>query len=117
MDLVVDGDNTASKNFVLSSVLKGKVENMIFAAKIVVHFVTIKSEPSSALIINRLINDLDVSSAVNSNKDLVFLHLLGANTSDQKEESPLDQIAPNDAYLMFKLIEEHSKSKTYFPPG
>ncbi len=40
MDLVVDGDNRASKNFVLSSVLKGIVEIMIFAAKIVVHFVT-----------------------------------------------------------------------------
>lgn len=48
--------------------------------------------------------------------DLTFLNLLGATKSDEKE-SPLDQIAPNDAYLMFKLIEEHSKSKTYFPPG
>ena len=72
-------------------------------------------EPTSAVILNRLINDLDISSAVNSNKDLVFLRLLGAETPEEEEESPLDQIAPNDAYLMFKLIEEHSKSNTHFP--
>ncbi|CAG5097854.1 Oidioi.mRNA.OKI2018_I69.XSR.g15261.t2.cds [Oikopleura dioica] len=94
MDLVVDGDSTGSKNFLLSSLLK---------------------EPTSAVVLNRLINDLDISSAVNSNKELLFLRLLGAGASSPDTPTSLDQIAPNDAYLMFKLIEDHSESNSHFP--
>ena len=115
MDLVVDEDSTGSKNFLLSSLLKGKIpREMIIYWNY--HCYPLL-EPTSAVILNRLINDLDISSAVNSNKDLLFLRLLGAGTSSPEAPSPLDQIAPNDAYLMFKLIEEHSESNSHFPTG
>ena len=85
MDMMIDRDTSGVKDFMLGQALRE----------------TSAQSPLIATALNRNIGGVDVSNSISSNSDLFKNQFAGDNF-----RSRIDQVAPNDAYLMFKFIHD-----------